>query len=134
MFQRLVQLQQVDHFHRLLVARVHESVAVLIAKLPVDLNVGVQAEDASTAVEVIRWQVPSVCCAVLQVCTVAFGVHEEGVVFWSGDIVSKLSVQGVSVSAASTIAVAVVAVLVVLTVFALSSGPVTVTSTLVMGS
>lgn len=132
---RLVQLQQVDDFRRLLVAWVDQSVAVLVAKLPIDLDVGMQAEDASTAVEVIRWQVPSARCAVLQVCTVASGVHEEGVVFLVGaSPMMKLSVQGLTVSPASTIAVAVVAVLVVLAGFALSFRLVTVTSTRVMRS
>ena len=135
-FEQLVNFEWLDDFHRSFVAGVHQSVAVLIAKLPVDLDVGMQAEDASTAVEVISWQIPSVCCAVLQVFTVAFGIHEEGVVFRSGESIAKVSAQGVIVSAVSTIAVAVavVAVLVVLTVVAFSSRAVTVTSTRVMRS
>jgi hypothetical protein len=58
--QRLVQLQQIDDFHWLLVSWVHQRVAALIAKLSVDFDVWIQAQNASASVEVIGWQGPFV--------------------------------------------------------------------------
>lgn len=102
-----VNFEWLDDLHRSFVAGVHQSVAVLIAELPVDFDVWIQAYDASTPVQVVKWHVPLVGCAVLQVGWITLGVDEVAVLLLYGQ--RSVSVLIVSTCRPVTVALIMVA-------------------------
>jgi hypothetical protein len=68
---------------------VHQSVAVLIIELPVDLDVGIQAHDASRSVEMVHWHSPFIEFAVLQVGQIALGIDKVEVVLTPGNYLAS---------------------------------------------